>query len=168
MMIKAKKIIELLKLTKHPEGGYYRQVYRSNEEIDGHYLPKRFNGSRSFSTSIYFLLTSDCFSAFHKINQDEGWHFYQGSPLNIHMIDEKGHYSSIQLGHELEKGQRPQFIVPAGCFFGASVINKDSFSLVGCTVAPGFEFDDFLLPNTHELLVKFPQHEAIIKRLSRK
>jgi uncharacterized protein len=161
-----KKWIKNLDLKKHPEGGWYKEVYRSSEIILKQNLPDRFKGDRSFATSIYFLLTSDEFSAFHRINQDEIWHFYDGAPLTIHIIDKEGNCFEQVLGKQIEEGENLQIVVNAGCFFAASVNEENSFTLVGCTVAPGFDFDDFEMPAREELLNKFPQHEAIIKRLT--
>jgi uncharacterized protein len=162
----ASKWINNLKLKKHPEGGWYKEVYRSPEIILKQNLPDRFNGDRSFSTSIYFLLTSDEFSAFHRIKQDEIWHFYDGSSLTIHIIDKEGNYTEQVLGKQIEKGESLQVIVKAGCFFAASVNEENAFTLVGCTVAPGFDFEDFEMPNRARLLNQYPEHKEVIERLS--
>lgn len=163
----AEYYIKKLGLEKHPEGGWYREVYRSNETIKNEHLPERFSGERHHSTSIYFMLTSDTFSAFHRIKQDELWHFYAGSTVTIYMIDNEGGYSEIMLGDNLDNGDVFQCVIPKGVWFGASVNLPDSFSLVGCTVAPGFHFDDFELAKRRELLLNFPQYKGIIERLTR-
>ncbi|UCG53239.1 MAG: cupin domain-containing protein [Candidatus Latescibacterota bacterium] len=159
--------IARLGLVEHPEGGFYTETYRSHETVAREHLPERFIGDRAFSTAIYFLLTGDDFSALHRIKQDEVWHFYEGSGLTIHVIDPGGDYSTIKLGSDMEKGERPQAVVGAGCFFGATVNDADSYSLVGCTVAPGFDFDDFEMPNRKALLELFPQHRELVERLTR-
>ncbi|MEO8513483.1 MAG: cupin domain-containing protein [Ignavibacteria bacterium] len=159
--------IKLLGLEKHPEGGWYKEVYRSNETIKKEHLPAGFTGERHHSTSIYFMLTSDTFSAFHRIRADELWHFYTGPPVTIYMIDNAGTYSEIKLGNNMDSGEVFQCVIPKGVWFGAMVSLPDSFSLVGRTVAPGFHFDDFELAKRDELLLKYPLHKGIIERLTR-
>lgn len=166
-MISAQEWIEKLDMLKHPEGGYYREFYRSGEYIKKNHLPVRFSGDRCFSTSIYFLLKQDEISAFHRIKQDEIWHFYEGSSLSIHLINQESIYSRIILGRDILSGQVLQALVPAGCYFGAAPDDKESYSLVGCTVAPGFEFEDLEIPERKTLLSFFPQYSAIIKTLTR-
>lgn len=161
-------IIKSLNLLPHPEGGYYKETYRSQESIAQSALPDKFNSERNYCTGIYFLLTSDNFSAFHRIKQDEMWHFYEGSALYVHIIDEAGKYSRVEVGMDLDNGQQPQFVVPAGSWFASSVKNKNSYSLVGCTVAPGFEFDDFELAKRDQLIKEYPAHEKQITLLTRK
>lgn len=161
-----KEIIKFFNLQEHPEGGYFKEVYRSNEIIQEENLPEYFNGNRNYCTSIYFLLTFDKFSAFHKINQDEIWHFYKGSSLKLHLISPKGAYSFVTIGNDFMKGEVFQFTVPAHYYFAAEVVKKDSFSFVGCTVSPGFDFKDFVLPSSKELSTKFPKHSQIIKQLT--
>jgi predicted cupin superfamily sugar epimerase len=149
------------------EGGLYKEIYRSDEVIPASALPERFGGNRTYSTSIYYLLQHPEFSAFHKINQDEIWHFYDGSPLTIHIIDNNGKYFTRKLGRELEKGEELQVVICAGWLFAAET-EIDSYSLIGCTVAPGFEFEDFQLPTREELLSNFPEHTNVIHRFTRK
>lgn len=159
--------VEKLKLEPHPEGGFYREVYRSNEIISEVSLPERFSGDRVFSTSIYFLLNKKDVSAFHRIRQDEIWHFYDGSSLTIHIITPAGDYSKVKLGLDIEGNESPQAVVKAGCFFAAEVNHKEMFALTGCTVAPGFDFDDFEMPSYDKLVELFPQHEQVLKRFSK-
>jgi predicted cupin superfamily sugar epimerase len=159
----AKQIIENLGLIKHPEGGYYKETYRSEDKTVLH----EFNGERNLCTCIYFLLTDDAFSAFHKVNQDEIWHFYQGDVIHLHMISPDGTYQMQKIGNELDKGERPQYLVPAHTWFAAEVVSMDAFALVGCTVSPGFDFKDFQLANRTELQKQFPQHKSMIKKLTR-
>lgn len=162
-MTNQKNLIELLNLQPHPEGGFYRQVYKAEEQIES--LPSRFDGARAFSTAIYFMLTKETFSAFHIINQDELWHHYEGGTLKIHIIDQDGNYSFKLLGKNLAEGQEPMVVVPKETYFAAEVIEGD-FVLSGCTVAPGFEFKDFQMPTRGELVKQFPDHETIITRLT--
>ena len=166
MNTEAKKIIETLALQKHPEGGFFKEVYRSKETIPNTVLGTHFEGDRHYSTSIYFLLTSEHFSAFHKINQDEIWHFYKGSCLLLHIISKEGNYQKILIGNDLEKGEVPQFVVNGGDWFAAEIPTKESFAFVGCTVAPGFDFKDFTMPNRQELIAEFPKHKEIITQLT--
>jgi predicted cupin superfamily sugar epimerase len=163
----ADRWIELLQLEKHPEGGYYRETYRSDETIIKEHLPSRFNGNRSFSTSIYYLLKGNDFSALHRIKQDEIFHFYAGSSLTIHVIDHSGNYFSIKLGRSMKNGEVPQATVKAGWIFGASVDDSNSYSLVGTTVAPGFDFADFELFGRNRLIELYPRHKNIIEKLTR-
>ncbi|HRE09639.1 MAG TPA: cupin domain-containing protein [Ignavibacteria bacterium] len=166
--MKAEYYIKKLGLQKHPEGGWFKEVYRSDEDIAAEHLPERFSGSRHHSTSIYFLLTSDTFSAFHRIKSDELWHFYEGSAVTIYMIDSEGNYSEITLGRNIESGEVLQCVIPHGVWFGAKVNSADSFCLAGCTVAPGFHFDDFELGEREELLKIFPKHKKIVNELTRR
>jgi hypothetical protein len=159
--------IERLGLAEHPEGGYFRRTYRSNEEISLDGLPSRFSGPRAFSTSIYFLLKGGQFSALHRIKSDELWHFYAGSSLTIHAIDQVGGLTRMKLGSDLENGEAFQRLVAARCWFGATVDDPASYSLVGCTVAPGFDFQDFELGNRKALTDQYPQHRSVIERLTR-
>lgn len=165
-MSQIERIIETLQLSPHPEGGYFRETYRSVGVIEKEGLSDSYTGARNFSTGIYFLLTSDTFSAFHKIHQDEMWHFYDGGCIRLHMITPDGMHSEIRIGRDLENGELPQFVVPGGYWFAAEVA-YGSFALAGCTVAPGFDFADFTMPSRSELMDQFPQHETIIQRLTR-
>lgn len=149
------KIIESLDLVAHPEGGYYRETYRS-EEI---------KGKRNLITSIYFLLTSEQISHLHRIKSDEIWYYHGGSPLIVHILDAFGHHEHI-VGNDLEKGYFPQFLVPKNTIFGSTVLEKNSFSLVSCVVSPGFDFADFELFKKDELLQAYPMHKEIIEKLA--
>ncbi len=159
--------IEQFKLIRHEEGGYFREIYRSAETIPEANLPDRFDGSRAFSTSIYFLLKENDFSAFHQLKADEIWHFYAGSTLTIFAINAQGILSQIILGEDFDNGEVFQAVVPAGHWFAAKVNNPDSYALVGCTMAPGFEYQDFKLGKRKELIKEFPQHKALIDELTR-
>ncbi len=161
------EIISGLNLKPHPEGGYFRETYRSDHYINEDSLTSKYKGKRNYSTCIYFLLTSDTFSAFHRIQQDEIWHFYSGSPIRLHMISEIGTHSECMIGNDFTNGQVPQLVVPGGYWFGAEVINSNDYSLVGCTVSPGFDFADFELPTRQELISLFPKSEKIITRLTK-
>lgn len=161
------QLIDRFQLQPHPEGGYYRQTYRSAESIPASVLPDRFAGDRCFSTAICFLLTENNFSAFHRIKSDELWHFYAGGGLLIHVIHPDGQYEVLQLGSDMEKGESFQLWVPAGSWFASECKPGASFSFVGCTVAPGFDFNDFELAVADRLSALYPQHSNIIRRLCR-
>lgn len=161
------KLVSTFNLLPHPEGGFYKETYRSDGVIDRDALPKNFSGDRNYATAIYFLLTSENFSAFHKIEQDEIWHFYEGSPLYVHVIDLSGNYTRYEVGIDIDAGQVPQLVVPAGCWFASSVKEENSYSFVGCTVAPGFDFADFELADYKTLAQEYPEHKEIIRKLTR-
>ena len=158
--------IEKLKLQKHPEGGWFKEVYKSDEKILKDHLHKRFSGARHHSTSIYFLLSGNEFSAFHRIKSDELWHFYEGSAITVHMIDENGKYSKALVGNNFDNGEAFQNVVPHGVWFASELSDKNSYALVGCTVAPGFDFEDFEMGDRDTLLKMFPMHKEIITRLT--
>jgi len=158
--------INKLGMTGHPEGGYFRETYRSPEVIPGTYLPGRYTGDRAFQTGIYFLLKSGQKSALHRMESDEMWHFYTGSGLTVYCLHANGEREDLHIGPDPEQGQVFQATVPRGTWFGAEVTAPDSFALVGCTVAPGFEFDDFTLGGRAELLERFPQHAELVERMT--
>ena len=155
--------IKKLNLIPHPEGGYYKETYRSSvsEEFNG------FEGKRNACTSIYFMLTKGNFSAFHKIKSDEMWHFYDGDSISIFVLTVEGEIEEIKLGLNFENGETPQAVVPAGAWFASRVSGVGEFALVGCTVAPGFDFQDFELANRQELLSQYPKHAELITELTR-
>lgn len=159
--------IEKLGLSAHPEGGYWAQTYRSNEWILKECLPERFKAARRISSAIYYLLKSDQISALHRIKSDELWHFYAGSSLTIYAIDSMGELSRTRLGNNPEAGDSFQALVKAGCWFGAKVNVSESYSLVGCTVSPGFDYDDFEIANRCDLLARYPRHRSIIEELTK-
>ena len=160
--------IKTLGLSPHPEGGYFHEVYRSTETIGANHLPGRFNGARSFSTAIYYLLKTGERSRLHRIKSDEIWHFYRGLPLIIHTFGANGSYVAVRLGENPGRGERYQYMVPAGTWFAVTVdsdpgINED-FALAGCTVAPGFDFEDFEMAD-EAILEAYPGHDDVIRKL---
>ena len=165
-MNQIENIIKTLNLQPHPEGGYFKETYRSVGDINTDSLNQTYNGKRSYSTCIYFLLTSDTFSAFHRIKQDEIWHFYDGATIKLHTISPEGQHSEYRIGRDFSNGEVPQLVVSGGDWFAAEVLGDNTYALVGCTVAPGFDFSDFELPNRKELTSMFPQHQAIIEKLT--
>lgn len=163
----AAELIQALELQPHPEGGWYRETYRAAEILPPSGLPARFDGPRAVATAIYFLLTADSFSALHRIRSDELWHFYAGSTLSLHLLTPAGEHRLLNLGADVARGETFQAAVPAGCWFGAEVTEPGGFALVGCTVAPGFDFADFELGERAALFSSFPAHRALIARLTR-
>ena len=159
--------IEKLQLEKHPEGGYFKEIYCAEEMIKSSHLPSRFNGDRCFSTSIYYLLENDDCSLFHRIKSDEIWHFYSGSSLIIYVIN-MGVLEEVRLGKNFEKGEVFQAVITRECWFAAKVIEKNSFSLVGCTVAPGFDFTDFEIAKRAVLLKEYPDLKDVILEMTKK
>lgn len=163
--------IKKLALEPHPEGGYYRQTYRSALVLAKDGLPGQFAGPRPASTAIYFLLDGDNFSAFHRLKSDELWHFHLGATVIVHVIDPDGRYSEIRLGSDPEAGEVLQTAVEAGCWFASQIspqmTDERSFALVGGTVAPGFDFDDFELAERDKLVERYPRHRDVITKLTR-
>jgi uncharacterized protein len=158
--------VSKLGMSRHPEGGYFKETFKSEEHISDSELSVNFEGKRKLYTSIYFLLTSDDVSHFHRLKSDELWYYHGGSSLSIHIIDESGEYKEIKLGMNLDAGEIPQVLVKKNSIFGSSVSEKDTCSLVGCMVSPGFEFQDFELFTQEELMKVYPQHKEIIMKLA--
>lgn len=166
-MLTASQLIHHYHLQAHPEGGWYKETYRSPEFLTVDTLPKRFSGQRSFCTAIYFLLEKGSFSAFHRIKSDECWHFYSGDPLEIYVLLPSGKMDIITLGNDPFKEHLFQYIVPANCWFASQPATGSSYCFVGCTVAPGFEFVDFEMANKTILSAEYPQHKDVIAALCR-
>lgn len=139
----ARDVIEKLKLIPHPEGGYYRETYRSDEKIAKNALPDRYSGDRCFSTAIYFLLQSHEQHLWHRLKSDEIWHYYLGSPMIIKYYKDENNINEVVLGNNLLAGEQPQILIPRLHWMVARPIEENSFTLVGCTNSPGFDFDDF-------------------------
>lgn len=158
--------LEKLKLLPHPEGGFFIETYRSEEVYHEKHLPERFTGERNISTSIYYLLENDQCSKLHRIKSDEMWHFYDGSGLIIYAIDAKGNLTENKLGLNCDEGDSPQVLIKAGDWFGAKLNKPGTYCLAGCTVSPGFHFEDFEMGDRKNLLELFPQHEDIILKLT--
>lgn len=156
-----KQLVTNLKLEEHPEGGWYKEIYRSNLKTLNENTQ-----SRDLLTSIYFLLTDRNCSKFHSIESDELWYYHLGSGFTVHCLSPDGEYYRIKIGPNHEVGEVFQALVPKGTIFGSTVESENSFSLVSCAVAPGFDFEDFKLYSAEELLKKFPDHAGIINRLT--
>ncbi len=159
------KFISKLGLLPHPEGGYYKETYRSKGKTNFIAEGLSEKSIRNYSTCIYYLLTDDTFSAFHRIRQDEIWHFYSGNTIHLYTISPEGELNEILIGSNIENNEVPQYVVPAGFWFAARV-EKD-FALAGCTVSPGFDFRDFELANRDQLVSRFPHCKEIILNLTR-
>jgi len=163
---KAEYYIEKLGLLPHPEGGFYKETYRSGGSINSDCLPQEYKSARNFCTLIYFLLVGNNISAFHRIKSDEIWHFYDGSAVKIIQINEKGELKEILLGKDLLKGETFQAVIPKNSWFGAELADKNSYGLIGCTVSPGFEFEDFEIGKRNGLIIQFPEYRAVIEKLT--
>lgn len=161
--MEVKHLIETLELLRHPEGGYYKETYRSESlsDFDG------FDGKRNYSTGIYFLIENDNFSALHRIKSDEMWHFYGGDPLEVIEITLAGTLKKTLIGNNISAGEVPQYVVPKHHWFGSRVKSGGKHSFVGCTVAPGFDFKDFEMAERKALSEEFPQHKSIIHEMTR-
>ncbi|WP_076791708.1 cupin domain-containing protein [Chlorobium sp. KB01] len=166
-MQKAEYWIDRLQLLPHPEGGFYRETYRSSASYSftGN---APFEGSRFFATAIYYLLRNSECSKLHRIHSDELWFFHAGDPLKVHLFPERGEPSSFTLGTSADEGQVFQEFVPAGIWFGAALAHpeKESYALVSCVVAPGFDFRDFSFADRAALLQQFPGNKPLIERLT--
>ncbi len=159
--------INKLQLEPHVEGGWYREVYRSSLSLQHESLGSQWQGPRPAATHIYFLLEQGNFSAFHRISSDELWHFYGGGPLNVYEIHPSGTLTVHQLGNEENTGQTVFSVIRGGSWFGAAPASGTGYSLVGCTVSPGFDFADFELARKQELQAAFPAHADLIASLCR-
>jgi predicted cupin superfamily sugar epimerase len=159
-------LIERFGLQPHPEGGYFRETFRGEDKVAREASPDE---TRSASTAIYYMLCDGAHSAWHRIRSDEVWHFYAGEPIDVHVINTAGQLLTHRLGNALTHQDAVfQAIVPAGQWFAAELCGPGdpaTFALVGCTVAPGFEFSEFELADVAALTKAYPQHEAVIGRL---
>lgn len=163
----AKTYIDALGLQAHPEGGFYKETYRSGHVMDVHWVGDGAPVPRSVSTGIYFLLEQGNFSAFHQIKSDEMWHFYAGQALEVLELTPDGTLRCTRMGPEVWQGDVYQHVVAANTWFASRVADGGEFSLVGCTVAPGFDFADFCLADRETLLALYPQHHSVITALTR-
>jgi uncharacterized protein len=166
LQLTVEQLIRIHDLKPHPEGGYFRETYRSGERIAHGCLPARFGGDRCYSTAIYYLLPSGSVSRLHRIASDEVWHFYLGGPLTIFELPHDEPAIQVVLGSDVERGQRLQHVVRAGAWFGAYPSAGSDYCFVGCTVAPGFDFPDLEIANRHDLLDKYPKAKDVIEKLT--
>jgi predicted cupin superfamily sugar epimerase len=157
----ARNLIQKLQLQPHPEGGFYKETYRSEEKMTT-------TGGlvRNVSTAIYFLLENEDKSHFHRIKSDEAWFFHQGESIEIIILND-GKLQTIDLGNIIKKGEVPQTIVPANVWFASKIKHGIGYALVSCTVAPGFDFADFELANRNDLIKEFPEYKSVIEEFTR-
>ena len=162
-----KRIVERFNLIPHPEGGYFREVYRSSTRLTHPEIEAGEIADRSAGTLIYFLLSGTDFSAFHRVrHSDEIWHLYSGGPVELFVIDASGQLEQRLLTTDLMRGE-PTTVIPAGAWQSARLADSAAWALGGCTVAPGFQFEDFEMPSRAELLERFPDHRELICELAR-
>ncbi len=157
----------ILQLAPHPEGGSYIQTYKAADRIPAKALGKGYDGSRAASTAIYYLLEPGTFSEMHRLRSDEIFHFYLGDPVEMLQLWTDGSTRVIQLGLDLVAGQRPQLVVPKNVWQGSRLIAGGHFALLGCTVAPGFEFADYESGNRDALISAYPEQRDLIAALTR-
>ncbi len=162
----AQTIIRQLGLQLHPEGGFYRETYRSGETIAAAALPPRYGKDRSFSTAVYYLLTPDSFSTLHRLRSDELFHFHLGDPVTMLQLHDDGRGETIILGQDIVAGQQLQVVVPRGAWQGMFLNDGGRFALLSTTVAPGFDFADFEVGSREALILQYPSHRALIDRLA--
>lgn len=158
----AEDVIAALELSPHPEGGFYRETFRAAMQVTSALT----RADRAASTAIYFLLREGDLSALHRVRSDEAWHHYLGAPLELHTISPTGVHERVMLGKDLARGERPQYVVPADTWQAARIVGE-GYGLFGCTVAPGFDFEDFSLPTRDELVDLFPELSNTIEALTR-
>jgi predicted cupin superfamily sugar epimerase len=154
------KLIQTLDLKPHPEGGFYKETYRGSSEIE---VEKQ--KMRNTATAIYYLLLDEDKSHFHKVLSDEIWLYHQGKTVEIYEIDNSGNLIIHYLGIDIQNGEKPQIVIPKNHWFAAKIKNNAGFCLVSCIVAPGFEFEDFVLANQEDLLKQYPQYQEIIEQM---
>jgi len=161
---KIQTIINTFQLEPHIEGGWYRRTFESDQLTGNSSLA----GTRHITTSIVYLLAQQEFSAFHKLQQYETWHFYSGDSLLIHWFDEHGILQSQILGNDYEKGEFPQLTIKPNTYFAAELMEGSEYAFVGCSVSPGFHYDDFSIASRSELITLYPEHSKIITKLTKK
>lgn len=157
----------LLDLKPHPEGGFFAETYRSGELIQKSSLPERYSNSRSFGTAIYYLLTSGTFSAMHRLRTDEIFHFYSGDPVEMLQLFPDGKGRIVILGPDIGKGMHPQVVVPRGVWQGSRPVDGGKYALLGTTVSPGFEFDDYEPGDREKLVELYPEFKDLVISLTR-
>ena len=160
--------IEKLELRQHPEGGWFKETYRSSECILKENLPQRYPSPRCFSTTIYYLLEGNDRSVFHRLKSDETWHFYAGdSSIRLFIISPEGKLTRHLAGANPDNDEVFQLLIPQNHWFAAELTNLEGYALIGCTVAPGFEFDDFEMGKRSEMARTFPQHQELIQKMTK-
>jgi predicted cupin superfamily sugar epimerase len=158
---KASYWINHLSLHPHPEGGFYKETFRSKTEV----LRNPPKGVKQAFTSIHYLLSGADYSGFHRIASDEAWYFHKGAPLHIHAIDEEGTLTTYELSDSATGNL--SVVIEAGLWFAAELPAKHGFTLVSCAVAPGFDFSEFEMAKKQVMLTKYPQHSLLIDKFCR-
>ncbi|MGA8013784.1 MAG: cupin domain-containing protein [Candidatus Acidiferrales bacterium] len=167
-MLTAKQIQDFLKLQPLPvEGGYFVESYRSKFTLVQPSLPPGYPGERVLSTAIYYMLTPGTFSAMHRLKGDEVYHFYLGDPVEMFMLKPDGAAEAVLLGHDILAGMRLQHAVPAGTWQGTRLAPGGKFALMGTTMAPGFDSQDFELGKRDDLSARYPNYAPLIAFLTR-
>jgi predicted cupin superfamily sugar epimerase len=165
--VTADEIIARLNLKRHPkEGGFYSETWRADETIPAGVLPSRYPSPRSFGTCIYYLLTPETFSAIHRLQSDEIFHFYLGDPVEMLQLFPDGTGNTVVLGSDLRAGMTPQVVVPRGVWQGSRLVAGGKFALLGCTVAPGFDFADYEHGRREDLMAGYPKFREKIVALT--
>lgn len=161
------RIIDTLGLVRHPEeGGYFRETYRSGEIQPAASLPERYGSARSFGTAIYYLLDAHSCSALHRLKTDEIFHFYAGDPVLMLLLYPERKAERLHLGSHFLEGEQPQLVVPRGVWFGACLVEGGEWALMGTTMAPGFEYQDYENADIERLVEVYPAEQSLIRRLS--
>ena len=167
-MLTAQQLIERLGLVPLTiEGGYFRETYRAAMTIAAGALPDNYGGNRNVSTAIYYLLTLETYSAIHRVRSDEVFHFYAGDAVEMLQLTPDDGAHVVIIGNDLAAGQEPQVVVPAGVWQGCRLVRGGSWALMGCTVAPGFDYADFELAERTQLTGSFPEHAEMIAALTK-
>lgn len=168
----AQALIDALDLVPHPrEGGFFRETWRSAGSMGGECLPATYvrrsvEERRSYGTAIYYLLTPDTYSHIHRLKSDEVFHFYCGDAVEMLHLPPDGDGERVVLGPDIPAGERPQVVVPAGVWQGARLVDGGAFALLGCTVAPGFEFADYEHGQRTALLQSWADWSDLIELLT--
>ncbi len=162
-------VIRLLNLEPHPEeGGFFAETYRSAESMRPGHLQNQYDGPRSFGTAIYYMLTPDTYSHIHRLKSDEIFHFYLGAPCEMLQLHPDGRTETIILGQDIAAGQKLQVLAPKGVWQGTRLLPGGGFGLLGCTVAPGFEYADYDHGDRAALIRQYPMAEKLITLLTSK
>ncbi|MBM4250061.1 MAG: cupin domain-containing protein [Euryarchaeota archaeon] len=165
-MVSAQELIDRLGLKPHKEGGFFAESYRAPERLAVNALPPRYSGARSLSTAIYYLITPESYSRLHRLRSDEVFHFYLGDPVGFLLLQPDGKGSTAIVGPDVMAGQSLQLVVRRGTWQGARLLPGGRFALLGTTIAPGFEYDDFEEGGRAELVKAFPAFRKRIEELS--
>ena len=164
----ADEVKQLLQLSPlEPEGGFFRETYRSRWHVSEEYLPEGTHGSRSIATAIYFLITPDTFSALHRMPGTEIFHFYLGDPVIMLQLQRDGSTQRITLGHDLAGGQQPQVVVRGGVWQGSRLAAGGKWALMGTTMSPGFDYADFHIGDRQQLSAQYPKVAEMIRQYTR-